>query len=164
MRKKWMLLLAASLLLTWSVGCAEVPSEGTGSVSNGESTGGGESGTAADVDIDLTTLSSTMVYAEVYNIMTNPDDYIGKTIRMRGPYINSFYDVTGLNYHYVMIKDAAACCQQGIEFKLPEDLAYPQDYPVVDTEIEVAGVFGSYDELDYTYYYLEVDEMSVIEG
>ena len=29
-------------------------------------------------DVDLTLLSSTMVYSEVYNMMVDPDSYIGK--------------------------------------------------------------------------------------
>lgn len=166
MRKQIMLPFILSLLFVWTAGCAEgaPDSAGTGSgvsVESGESVGSGES---AAVDVDLTSLSSTMVYAEVYNIMMNPNDYIGKTIKMRGPYVTSFYDQTGMNYHYVLIEDAAACCQQGMEFKLPEDFAFPQDYPEVNTEIEVAGVFGSYDEQDYTYYYLEAEGLSVIGG
>ena len=36
------------------------------------------------VDADLTRLSSTMVYSEVYNMMYTPGDYIGKTIKMTG--------------------------------------------------------------------------------
>lgn len=36
------------------------------------------------VDVDLTRLSSTMVYSEVYNMMTVPGDYIGKTIKNDG--------------------------------------------------------------------------------
>ena len=36
------------------------------------------------VDVDLTRLSSTMVYSEVYNMMNAPGDYIGKTIKMTG--------------------------------------------------------------------------------
>ena len=39
---------------------------------------------SAPVDLDLTSMSGTMVYSEVYNIMSNPDEYIGKTIRMNG--------------------------------------------------------------------------------
>ena len=39
---------------------------------------------AGKVDVDLTVLSSTMVYAEVFNMMMSPDDYIGRTIRMTG--------------------------------------------------------------------------------
>ena len=114
------------------------------------------------IDVDLTVLSSTMVYAEVYNIMTSPDEYMGKTIKMNGPYYASFYDETGLYYHYVVIEDATACCQQGLEFIWKGDHKFPDDYPEEETKIEVTGVFGSYDELGDTYYYLAVDDISII--
>ena len=39
------------------------------------------------VDFDLTRLSSTMVYSEVYNMMNAPGDYIGKTIKMTGQFV-----------------------------------------------------------------------------
>lgn len=114
------------------------------------------------VDVDLTTMSSTMVYAEVYNIMQNPQEYLGKTIRVKGIYTTSFYEATGLNYQYVLIVDAAACCQQGLEFIWNGDHTYPDDYPTVGTEIDVTGIFGSYTELDITYYYLAVDAIDAV--
>jgi len=113
------------------------------------------------IDVDLTVLSSTMVYAEVYNMMANPDDYVGKTIKMNGPYYASYFDQTGLYYHYIIIEDATACCQQGLEFIWNGDHSYPDDYPEEQTKIEVAGIFGSYDELDRIYYYLSVDEINI---
>ena len=39
------------------------------------------------VDVDLTRLSSTMVYSEVHNIVYTPGDYIGKTIKMMGQFV-----------------------------------------------------------------------------
>ena len=39
-----------------------------------------------NIDVDLTLLSSTMVFSEVSNILSNPPDYAGKTIKMRGIY------------------------------------------------------------------------------
>ena len=114
------------------------------------------------VDVDLTVLSSTMIYAEVYNIMTNPNNYVGKTIKMSGPYYASYYDETGLYYHYVVVEDAAACCMQGFEFIWSGDRAYPDDYPKDKAMIEVIGVFGSYEELSSTYYYLAVDDIAVL--
>ena len=38
------------------------------------------------VDVDLTKLSGTMVYSEVYHLIYNPDDYIGKTVKMEGQF------------------------------------------------------------------------------
>ena len=43
------------------------------------------------IDIDLTNLSATVVYSEVYDMMMMPDQYIGKTIKMDGTY-SAFYD------------------------------------------------------------------------
>jgi len=118
---------------------------------------------AGGLDVDLTVMSSTMVYAEVYNMMKSPDDYIGKTVKMRGSYYASCYEKTDKYYHYVIIEDAAACCQQGLEFIWNGDHIYPDDYPEDDTIIEVTGIFGSYEEAGYIYYYLAVDEMSILE-
>nr|MCR5716177.1 hypothetical protein [Lachnospiraceae bacterium] len=80
-------------------------------VANGGSTGDGS------VDVDLTTLSSTMVYSEVYNMMVSPDAYVGKTIRMSG-LMSIFLDEATEKYYYAcIIQDATACCAQGIEFE-----------------------------------------------
>ena len=46
------------------------------------------------VDVDLTRLSSTMVYSEVYNMMNAPGDYIGKTIKMTGQFVYLLIDLT----------------------------------------------------------------------
>lgn len=36
------------------------------------------------IDVDLTKLSSSMVYAEVFNMMVQPQDYVGKQVKMAG--------------------------------------------------------------------------------
>ena len=42
---------------------------------------------AGKVDVDLTVLSSTMVYSEVYNMLYNdPAYYLGKTVKARGEF------------------------------------------------------------------------------
>ena len=115
------------------------------------------------VDVDLTKLSSTMVYAEVYNMMESPNNYLGKTIKMSGSYYSSYSERTGLHYHFVIIEDATACCAQGLEFIWNGEHTYPGDYPAETTNIEVTGVFGSYDELGETYYYLAIDDIVVLE-
>lgn len=101
---------------------------------------------ATDVDVDLTVLSATMVYSEVYNMMVNPEDYIGKSIRMRGEYSYMHDDTTGNDYFACIIRDATACCAQGIEFVLTDDYVYPDDYPQMGDEITVTGVFDVYME------------------
>lgn len=41
--------------------------------------------------------------------------------------------------------------------------AYPEDYPQDGTQIEVTGIFGSYEVLGHTAYRLTADEIVVSE-
>lgn len=58
-----------------------------------------------DADVDLAKLSSTMVYAEINNILTSLDEYIGKTIRISGVHNDIYYDNIDRSYHYIAIED-----------------------------------------------------------
>lgn len=101
------------------------------------------------VDVDLTKLSSTLVYSEVYAMMTEPDKYIGKTVRMKGAF--SVFEDGGNYYYACLVADATACCSQGIEFITSRPRTYPDGYPTLGTEITVVGVFRTYQEGGYTY-------------
>ncbi len=103
------------------------------------------------VDVDLTTLSSTMVYSEVYNMMIMPEDYMGKTIKMNGMFSYMTDETTGNEYYACIIMDATACCSQGIEFELAGDYTYPDDYPEIGGDITVTGTFDVYEEDGYKY-------------
>ena len=103
------------------------------------------------IDVDLTSLSSTMVYSEVYNMMGSPEEYVGKKVKMEGTYAMYHDDTTDKDYFACIIQDATACCQQGMEFQLTDDYKYPDDYPKQDSNITVVGVFDTYDEADGTY-------------
>ncbi len=118
--------------------------------------GGSGSDTGADtsasgVDVDLTELSSTMVYSEVSNMVTVPDDYVGKTVKMQGQFAKFFDESVGEYYFACIIADATACCQQGLEFQLAGNKKYPDDYPEDGSEITVQGTFGLYDLDGQTY-------------
>ena len=116
---------------------------------------------AEGIDVDLTMLSSTIAYAKVNSIMEKPDEYLGQTIKIRGPFDAFYYERTGVYYSYVLIEDIAACCMQRMEFIVNGQHTYPDDFPEKETMIELVGVFGSYDELSNTYYYLAVDEIVI---
>ncbi|MCL2078804.1 MAG: hypothetical protein FWH17_03055 [Oscillospiraceae bacterium] len=162
MKKYVSLFLALILIFIVTLGCENKgsPQPDSNGLDSHNTTDAGSKN--IDVDVDLTALSSTMIYAEVYNIMTNPDDYMGKRIKMRGPYYASYFDETGSYYHYVIVEDAAACCMQGLEFIWNGEHIYPDDYPQDKAIVEIIGVFGSYDELNETYYYLSVDDITAV--
>lgn len=99
------------------------------------------------IDVDLTVLSSSMVYAEVYNMMTVPSQYVGKIIKMQGIYDTMYDDSTDKQYYFCIIKDATACCAQGIEFVLEDESAYPDPQDTVT----VIGRFETYMEGENMY-------------
>jgi len=108
---------------------------------------------ASDIDVDLTRLSSTMVYSEVNNMMTAPESYVGKVVRMNGKL--AVYKYPERNYYTCIIKDATACCQQGMEFLWAGDHKYPDDYPNEGDNIIVTGVFDIYYEGESKYVQLK---------
>ncbi len=111
-----------------------------------------EQTSAKAVDVDLTKLSSTMVYSEVYNMMIYPDKYVGKTVKMQGQY-NEYYDEeTDKTYYACVIADATACCQQGLEFVLTDEF---DALGIINNDnIEVVGTFNIYNEGELQYFHL----------
>lgn len=91
------------------------------------------------VDYDLSEMNSNMVYSQVFNMMIEPEIYDDKVIKMRGNfavYENSPTASGGKSYA-VIISDALACCQQGIEFKYDFEGKEPKEGDV----ITVTGVY-----------------------
>jgi len=130
--------LVVCLLFSGCAGSGTTPSS-SGDVSAEES----------KIDLDLTLLSSTMIYAEVYNMTTAPDEYVGKRVKIKGIFASEPGD--GRYYFACIIPDATACCSQGIEFVLKDGRKYPDEYPEEGAVITVTGVFGTYFEGQYMY-------------
>ena len=101
----------------------------------------------SNVDYDLTVMNSDMVYATVYQMIVDPETYVGKTFRINGIYYSAYYEPTNEYCHYCVIQDATACCAQGLEFIWGNGShIYPDEYPKDTTEIIVEGTFEIYQE------------------
>mgnify|MGYP000734381544 CR=1 FL=1 len=101
------------------------------------------------IDIDLNNLNANVVYSQVFLMMTEPDKFIGKRIRMSGQF-NVYAAQEGnpsgvTEYYAIIIADAQACCQQGIEFVWPGH-TYPDGFPEVKSNASVTGIFEVYEE------------------
>ena len=151
MKKLFCLLLVALLLCTLAA-CGHKDTAQKPAAEDAE-------GTTA-VDIDLTALSGIMVYSEVNSMISFPDNYIGKTVKMQGQF--TIYQATDENGSFIpdkmffacMIADATACCAQGLEFALAGEPVYPDEYPELGAEITVVGTFEWYEEDGCRYYRL----------
>ena len=106
------------------------------------------------VDLDLSVMSGTIVYAQIYNMMVEPESYLGKVIRIAGFY-NAYEDTEqGVVYHACVVPDATACCAQGIAFVWGGEHSWPEDYPEPGTEILVTGRLEIYEEDGNRYLHL----------
>ena len=113
------------------------------------------------VELDLSVLSGTVVYSQVYDMMMEPERYIGMQVRVKGSFSYFQDPATMKEYFAVIIADATACCAQGIEF-VWDGHKYPEDYPPLDTELTVTGTFNTYEENGFVYLQLKDAEVSWI--
>ncbi len=151
--KRFLLFMLALIMVPSLSACGADASAASSVAVDGADTT--EAATEIEVDYDLTEMSSEMVYALVYQMLTSPEDYMGKTIRMSGQYYAGYYNLTDQYYHYCIIADATSCCSQGMEFIWGQgEHSYPDEYPENYTEVVIVGTYGSYEELDVTYYCL----------
>ena len=97
--------------------------------------------TNTHADIDLTRMSSTMVYSMVYQMVTDPQKYTGKTIKMKGIFSSYVDEETNRRFFGCVIKDALACCSQGLAFELAKPRKYPSEYPSEGASITIIGTF-----------------------
>ncbi|MCR5795243.1 MAG: hypothetical protein K6G61_07900 [Solobacterium sp.] len=91
-------------------------------------------------DIDLADMSSTVIFAEISNMMNAPQDYEGKYIRIKG--FLKLDDSEGEMLFNCVVPDATQCCLNGIRFYRTGEYKYPDDYPEEGTEIIVEGTFS----------------------
>ena len=110
------------------------------------------------IDIDLTTMSATMVFSEVFNMLDNPKAYVGKIVKVAGQFIP--YESISPNYCYpaIIVQDATACCSNGLEFLLygvPRcSMKGGNGYPLYGEEATIVGRFERYLESGGFYVHL----------
>lgn len=123
--------------------------EVAGDAGKGKSSKSKSKASSNKIDVDLNNLNANVVYAQVFQMMTEPDKFIGKRIRMSGQF-NVYAAEEGnpsgvTEYYAIIIADAQACCQQGIEFVWPGH-TYPDGFPEVKSNASVTGIFEVYEE------------------
>jgi hypothetical protein len=113
------------------------------------------------VDIDLTAFSTSMAYATMVDLLSNPEEYTGKVIKANGFYEPFYFEGTGRYHHLIEVEGPDGCCPQYFEFVLSGDRVFPDEYPETFAAIQIVGVFGIYEEAGYTLIYLEVDDIKI---
>lgn len=97
--------------------------------------------------VDLTQVSNMIAYAELFSMAMNPEEYVGKTVKLTGVY--SFYadGDSGDTYRACTVSDNTMCCAQGIYFE-PAENADLSLLPENGGVVTVQGEFQLYTMAD----------------
>ena len=107
----------------------------------------------------MTSMSEAMTYSYLENILTTPDKYLNKRLKLNGYYGNTYYEETNMLYHFCLVRDVTLCCFLPIEY-----MPVTADYipPAIDTSIMVSGILQQYEEDGQIYYHIVADEIHVL--
>ena len=99
------------------------------------------------IDFDLTEMSSDIVYATIFQLMVAPEQYEGKTFKIKGIFYATYRDSVQKNCFYCIVQDAMVCCAQGMEFVWGDGShIYPDESPEANAEVVVEGTLETYRE------------------
>lgn len=99
------------------------------------------------IDYDLSVMDEDMLYATIYQMMSDPDTYIGKRVKMTGKFTAGYDEKTKKTYFYSTVLDGTECCSMSMEFVWEDGShVYPKEYPEENANITITGVFETYQD------------------
>ncbi len=108
-----------------------------------------------DIDYDLRTMSETMVYSHIFDLMLNPTEYENTRFIINGSLEEKLDLNTGETFYVIFIEDAAACCVQGLEVVFPEDVSIPIFLPQT---VNLQGTIGVYEFNNSDFAFVNAEE------
>jgi len=118
--------------------------------------------TAPEVNGEVVEITEALFVSQLNDVYLNLDDYVGKTIKFEGMFMQYTWEIMGMTY-YVVYRDSPGCCgndgQAGFEVIWPEgsNKGYPND----NDWCEVVGRLETYEENGFTYPRIVLDTLTV---
>jgi hypothetical protein len=116
----------------------------------------------SELSIDLTAFETADASEIAHRISEDPRPFVGTTIKLRGHYEWADNYNTGGVIHSIVVDNESNCCPGVIELIWNGEHEFPGDYPEEFSQIETEGVLKTYEEAGSTYYYLDVDDITVL--
>ena len=124
--KKFVCLVMVCLLpMLLMSGCSSSASGTAGTAATATANPDSSGYTSSDIQLDLSTMSGTVIYSMISNMLAEPDQYVGQIVRIAGYYNALSYPEYDIVYHSCIVPDATACCAQGLEFIWRGEHTYP---------------------------------------
>jgi zinc transport system permease protein len=117
-------------------------------------------------DSALVEIREKMFIAQVNDVYLNPEDYLGKTIKLEGLFKAEEYFNKESPLCFV-VRYGPGCCgndgNAGFEVAWNNETAANRTYPKDDDWVEVVGTLQSYEEEGYPYLYLALSGLTVLD-
>jgi uncharacterized membrane protein YcgQ (UPF0703/DUF1980 family) len=109
-------------------------------------------------------IKEKMFIAQTNDVYLNPEDYMGRTIKLEGIFKSYAIEEYGAAYCFVVRYGPGCCGNDGnAGFEVAWDGTSETPYPEEDAWVEATGVLKSYDEDGYPYLYLSLSSLDVKE-
>jgi uncharacterized membrane protein YcgQ (UPF0703/DUF1980 family) len=105
-------------------------------------------------------IKEKMFIAQTNDVYLNPEDYLGKTLKLEGLFKNADY---GDSFRYFVIRYGPGCC--GFDSNAGFEVVWDggeKPYPKDDDWVEAAGVLQRYEEDGFPYLYLALQSLKVM--
>jgi zinc transport system permease protein len=114
----------------------------------------------------LVEIREKMFIAQVNDVYLNPEDYLGKTIKLEGLFKSEQYTNSADPYCFVL-RYGPGCCgsdgNAGFEVAWNKETAAKETYPKSDDWVEAVGTLKTYEEDGYPYLYLALSGLTVLD-
>ncbi|MDR1374982.1 MAG: metal ABC transporter permease, partial [Treponema sp.] len=111
-------------------------------------------------------IKEKMFIAQTNDVYLNPEDYLGKTIKLEGIFVSTQYEGREDPYCFV-IRYGPGCCgndgNAGFEVAWETRQTEEKGYPGMDAWVEATGTLSSYEEDGYPYLYIALKSLDVLE-
>ncbi len=111
------------------------------------------------IDIDLTKMNYNMASAQIFNMMIETERYLGKRVRLSGKFYSAFDENNGMRHYSVLMWDATACCQTGLQFLFPDAKSYPDDFPAEMADVTLTGILSLKELNGMDYLYIDCESL-----
>ncbi|MDR0389963.1 MAG: hypothetical protein LBH73_07825 [Spirochaetaceae bacterium] len=112
---------------------------------------------AAEMPVNPIEIKEKMFIAQTNDVYLNPEDYLGKGIKLEGLFKREGY---GQEYCFV-IRYGPGCC--GNDGNAGFEVAWDGEYPNEDEWVEAIGVLQTYEEDGYPYLYIALASLTVLD-
>lgn len=116
---------------------------------------------AIPADSSVIEIKEKMFIAQTNDVYLNPDDYLGRTLKLEGLFKRE--QSGGANYCFVLRYGPGCCGYDGnAGFEIAWNKA-EETYPAADDWVEATGVLKTYQEDGYSYLYLDLVSLAVLD-